>query len=114
MRAFTCWRSTRIRGLGRELIDGGERYHAGTVPTDEMAADFYLEAIDFLAARGLAQYEISNFARVGAASHHNMKYWLRQPYLGFGLDAHSMLRTADGEAVRFQIGDDLVEIPRWR
>ncbi len=93
--------------LGRELIDGGERYHAGTVPTDEMVADFYLEAIDSLAASGLAQYEISNFARPGAASRHNMKYWRREPYLGFGLDAHSMLRTADGEAVRFQIGDDL-------
>ena len=36
-----------------------------------------------------------------------MKYWLRQPYLGFGLDAHSMLRTLGGETVRFQIGDDL-------
>lgn len=93
--------------LGRELIDGGKRYHAGTVPTEEMVADFYLEAIAFLAANSLGQYEISNFARVGAASHHNMKYWRRQPYLGFGLDAHSMLRTADGEAVRFQIGDDL-------
>jgi oxygen-independent coproporphyrinogen-3 oxidase len=93
--------------LGRELMDGGRRYHAGTVPTDEMVADFYLEAIDVLAARGLAQYEISNFARPGAASLHNIKYWLRQPYLGFGLDAHSMLRTVDGEAVRFQTGDDL-------
>jgi len=93
--------------LGRELIDGGKRYHAGTVPTDEMVADFYLEAIDLLAASGLAQYEISNFARPEAASLHNMKYWLRQPYLGFGLDAHSMLRTVDGEAVRFQTGDDL-------
>jgi oxygen-independent coproporphyrinogen III oxidase len=93
--------------LGRELIDGGKRYHAGTVPTDEMVADFYLEAIDFLAGSGLQQYEISNFARVGTASRHNMKYWLRQSYLGFGLDAHSMLRTTDGQAVRFQTGDDL-------
>jgi len=93
--------------LGRELIDGGKRYHAGTVPTDEMVADFYLEAIESLAASGLAQYEISNFARPGTASRHNRKYWLREPYLGFGLDAHSMLRTADGEAVRFRTGDDL-------
>jgi oxygen-independent coproporphyrinogen III oxidase len=93
--------------LGRELIDGGKRYHAGTVPSDEMVAEFYLEAIDLLAADGWAQYEISNFARVGAASLHNRKYWLRQPYLGFGLDAHSMLRGVDGEAIRFQVGDDL-------
>jgi len=93
--------------LGRELLDGGGRYHAGTVPTDELVADLYLVAIDVLAGSGLAQYEISNFAHPGAASQHNMRYWLRQPYLGFGLDAHSMLRTVDGEAVRFQSGDDL-------
>jgi oxygen-independent coproporphyrinogen III oxidase len=93
--------------LGRELIDGGGRYHAGTVPSDELVADFYLEAIEVLAANGFAQYEISNSARIGAASRHNLKYWLRQPYLGFGLDAHSMLLGCGGEAVRFQTGDDL-------
>jgi oxygen-independent coproporphyrinogen-3 oxidase len=42
---------------------------------------------------GIAQYEISNFARPGMASRHNLKYWTRQPYLGFGLDAHSMLEV---------------------
>ncbi len=93
--------------LGRELIGGGGRYQARAAPSEEMVADFYLEAIDLLSASGLEQYEISNFARAGAASRHNMKYWLREPYLGFGLDAHSMLRTADGSAVRFQTGDDL-------
>jgi oxygen-independent coproporphyrinogen-3 oxidase len=103
--------------LGRELLDGGKRYHAGTAPTDEMVADFYLEAIKVLAASGLTQYEISNFARCGAASIHNRKYWLRQPYLGFGLDAHSMLRTVDEEAVRFQARDDLsrfLDGARWQ
>jgi oxygen-independent coproporphyrinogen III oxidase len=103
--------------LGRELLDGGGRYHAQAVPSDEMVADLYLEATDALAANGLAQYEISNFARPGAASRHNTKYWLRQPYLGFGLDAHSMLRTGGGEAVRFQISDDLarfLEGGDWR
>ncbi len=93
--------------LGRELLDGGGRYHAGAAPTDEMVADFYLEAVEVLGAYGLAQYEISNFARAGAASLHNRKYWSRHPYLGFGLDAHSMLRTPGGSAVRFQTGDDL-------
>jgi oxygen-independent coproporphyrinogen III oxidase len=42
---------------------------------------------------GVEQYEISNFARAGAESRHNLKYWTRQPYLGFGVDAHSMLRV---------------------
>ena len=41
--------------------------------------------------RAIEQYEISNFARTGAESRHNLKYWTRQPYLGFGVDAHSML-----------------------
>jgi oxygen-independent coproporphyrinogen-3 oxidase len=39
----------------------------------------------------VGQYEISNFARKGFESRHNLKYWTRQPYLGFGVDAHSML-----------------------
>ena len=43
---------------------------------------------------GIAQYEISNFARHGFESRHNLKYWTRQPYFGFGVDAHSMLQAS--------------------
>lgn len=93
--------------LGRELIDGGGRYHADAAPSDDQVANFYLEAIQLLGQNGLAQYEISNFARPGRESIHNKKYWLRQPYLGFGLDAHSMLRGIDGGAIRFSTDDDL-------
>jgi oxygen-independent coproporphyrinogen-3 oxidase len=77
--------------LGREVIAGGTRYHAHFVPDDEATADFYVAACEQLEAAGIAQYEISNFARVGSESRHNLKYWTRQPYLGFGVDAHSML-----------------------
>jgi oxygen-independent coproporphyrinogen III oxidase len=87
--------------LGRELLAGGFRYHAAAVPSEELTADLYEAAIDFLDARDLQQYEISNFARGERASRHNLKYWRRHPYLGFGLDAHSMLRTSDGGALRF-------------
>jgi oxygen-independent coproporphyrinogen-3 oxidase len=94
--------------LGREMLAGGGRYHAASVPDDDRIADFYLEAVEYLGAQGLEQYEISNFAREERArSRHNLKYWQRGPYLGLGLDAHSMLRTADGGVVRFQTGDDL-------
>ncbi len=93
--------------LGREMLGGGAKYHAGAVPSEDMVADLYVEAVEVLSRSGLEQYEISNFARVGAASIHNKKYWLRQPYFGFGLEAHSMLRGEDGGAVRFQTGDDL-------
>jgi oxygen-independent coproporphyrinogen III oxidase len=95
--------------LGRELIAGGTRYHAHFVPDDEATADFYLAACDHLHSNGIAQYEISNFARPGSESRHNLKYWTRQPYLGFGVDAHSMLvSTTPGEnAVRFSTPDVL-------
>jgi oxygen-independent coproporphyrinogen-3 oxidase len=95
--------------LGRELIAGGTRYHAHFVPDDDASADFYLEACEKLTAAGIEQYEISNFARPGCESRHNLKYWTRQPYLGFGVDAHSMLPSnrVPGEAFRFSTPDSL-------
>ena len=95
--------------LGRELIAGGTRYHAHFVPDDDMVADFYTSACETLEAAGIAQYEISNFARPGLESRHNLKYWTRQPYLGFGVDAHSMLLSVDPafDAVRLATADAL-------
>jgi len=148
--------------LGRELIAGGARYHAHFVPDDDATADYYMQACEMLEASGMAQYEISNFARSGTIgqknelqnyldnddldnddldsrdldsrdldngrpvdeqlcnqSRHNLKYWTRQPYLGFGVDAHSMLhKTADrgasspvhlepSQAIRFATPDTL-------
>ena len=89
--------------LGRELIAGGTKYHAHHVPNEDLTADLYLMACDRLDQAGIRQYEISNFARPGHESRHNLKYWRRKPYLGFGVDAHSMLRlAADGrQVVRF-------------
>jgi len=80
--------------LGREMLAGGVRYHAGLVPSDETIARMYALAIEELSAAGLDQYEISNFSRSGFESLHNLRYWKRRPYLGLGLDASSMLRTA--------------------
>ncbi|MHB1937362.1 MAG: radical SAM family heme chaperone HemW [Acidobacteriaceae bacterium] len=93
--------------LGREMLAGGTRYGVGMVPNEQAIADMYTEACEQFAAAGIAQYEISNFARAGHRSRHNLKYWKRQPYLGFGLDAHSFLPRADGEAVRVGTADDL-------
>jgi oxygen-independent coproporphyrinogen-3 oxidase len=107
--------------LGRELIAGGARYHAHFVPDDDATADFYQQACDMLDSAGIVQYEISNFARAGSPLHkgsqlhknesrHNLKYWTRQPYLGFGVDAHSMLPASlreDCHAVRFATPDSL-------
>ncbi len=88
--------------LGRELLAGGGRYHAAAVPSEELTTDLYEAAIACFAERGLRQYEISNFARPGQESRHNLRYWKRQPYLGFGLDAHSFLRTRADSALRLQ------------
>lgn len=93
--------------LGRELIGGGARYGAGLVPGEDAIAGMYEEGCAFLEAHGLRQYEISNFARAGSESAHNLRYWRRQPYLGIGLDAHSMLRTRGGRAVRWGETDEL-------
>ena len=93
--------------LGRELLAGGTRYHAETVPGDDLTADFYEMAIATLEQQGLRQYEISNFARLGNQSRHNEKYWRRQPYLGFGLDAHSHLRRQGTTSLRFETGEVL-------
>jgi oxygen-independent coproporphyrinogen-3 oxidase len=105
--------------LGNELLAGGSRYHAHYVPDDDLTADLYLAACERLESGGLQQYEISNFARpvthgIGLRdSRHNLKYWRRQPYLGLGVDAHSMLpashelRAQGFEAVRFSTPDSL-------
>ncbi|HEX3106876.1 MAG TPA: radical SAM family heme chaperone HemW [Terriglobales bacterium] len=94
--------------LGRELIAGGQKYHAHFVPDEDLTADMYEFASERLNTAGILQYEISNFARASFESRHNLKYWTRQPYLGFGVDAHSMLHSADhGSAVRFSNPDSL-------
>jgi oxygen-independent coproporphyrinogen-3 oxidase len=95
--------------LGREVMAGGTRYHAHFVPDEDATSDFYVAACETLDAAGVAQYEISNFARAGFESRHNLKYWTRQPYFGFGVDAHSMVPSAgpDAEAVRFATADAL-------
>lgn len=60
-----------------------------TLPEDEQTAALYLEAVEFLEGAGLAQYEVSNFARAGEQCRHNLRYWNRGEYFGFGLAAHS-------------------------
>jgi oxygen-independent coproporphyrinogen-3 oxidase len=94
--------------LGRELMAGGQKYHAHYVPDEDLTADMYEAAHERLNVAGIQQYEISNFACVGFESKHNMKYWTRQPYLGFGVDAHSMLLSPAAEGqVRFSNSDSL-------
>ena len=62
--------------------------------TDDDAADMYLEALDSLDAAGFVQYEISNVARPGFGSRHNLKYWEAGAWYGFGCGAHSTVDRA--------------------
>lgn len=61
-----------------------------TLPDEEMA-DRYLAVVKAAAEQGFSQYEISNFAKDGKVSRHNLKYWNQTPYLGIGPSAHSFL-----------------------
>ena len=72
--------------LGREVAIGRVQ-----VPPADDTADLWEGAVETLDAAGFEQYEISNFARPGHRSRHNLKYWTDQPYLGFGPAAHSYL-----------------------
>jgi len=75
--------------LGHEVLLNGKRYGAPDVPPDELTADLYEIAVSELDRMGIPRYEISNFARPGFESLHNLKYWRLEPYMGFGADAHS-------------------------
>ena len=59
------------------------------LPDDDMQATLYLWTVERLAQAGYAQYEISNFAKPGFQSRHNLKYWMGREYMGFGASAHS-------------------------
>jgi oxygen-independent coproporphyrinogen III oxidase len=92
-------------GFSSNLAERGVRTSTGVTelqaPRDSVSRD----------DSTLRQYEISNFARPGFESRHNLKYWTRQPYLGFGVDAHSMLTglVLGVDAVRFSTPDSLEE-----
>jgi oxygen-independent coproporphyrinogen-3 oxidase len=75
--------------LGKESLAGGTRYSAAAIPSDDAMAEFYEAACERLKMAGYDHYEISNWALPGFRSQHNLKYWRREPYLGFGAGAHS-------------------------
>ena len=83
-----------ISCYGLKLEEGTPLYlrrEQETFPDDDQQAEMYLSAVDTLAQHGYEQYEISNFAKPGFASRHNLKYWHMDEYAGFGPGAHSDL-----------------------
>lgn len=59
------------------------------IPDEDSTADSYLAVCEMLEKNGFVQYEISNFAKFGGKSRHNLKYWTLEPYIGLGPAAHS-------------------------
>ena len=83
-----------ISCYGLKIEEGtpfGQRKNELDLPDDDAQADMYLYAARELTESGYSHYEISNFAKKGYISRHNMKYWTLGEYLGFGPSAHSDL-----------------------
>ena len=96
-----------ISCYGLKLEEGTplhSQQHLFRLPEDDDQADMYLAAVDIITSKGFRQYEISNFARKGLYSRHNMKYWMGNEYLGFGPSASS-----DFAGKRFTMVRDLEE-----
>lgn len=73
---------------GKTVVAHRERRGTLNAPDDDLVADLFLESEDLLSAAGLVPYEISNYARPGFESRHNLKYWNDTPFLAFGMSAH--------------------------
>jgi oxygen-independent coproporphyrinogen-3 oxidase len=89
-----------------------KRVESGLVslPEEDVVTGLYVEMIDTLQRAGFAQYEVSNFAKPGEESQHNLRYWRRQHYLGLGVAAHSFLgarRFANTRDIRRYIADGI-------
>jgi len=90
---------------GLKVEDGTplfQRRDSERFPDDEAQAEMYLWTVDYLHRHGFFQYEISNFARTGFESRHNLKYWTLGEYAGFGPGSHS-----DFGSVRYAYEKDL-------
>ena len=87
-------KAEHISCYGLKIEEGTQLYvfkDSPFLPDDDVQADMYLYAVEMLARFGYKQYEISNFARRGFESKHNLKYWLGEEYIGFGPGAHSYI-----------------------
>lgn len=109
-----------ISCYGLKLAEGTELYtfkDTPFIPDDDTQADMYLYAVEALSRFGYRQYEISNFAKRGFESRHNMKYWRGEEYISFGAAAHSYvgglrynyIADASEYARRIMSGDPVVD-----
>ncbi|MCC8195288.1 MAG: radical SAM family heme chaperone HemW [Ruminococcus sp.] len=106
----SCWQLTNlgIPHISSYMlkIEDGTPYDCNeirnSVADEDAVCDMYLALCDELRTMGYERYEISNFAKSGLRSRHNMKYWTGEDYLGFGSSAHSFF-----QGKRFYVPNDL-------
>ncbi len=85
---------THVSAYMLKIEEGTEFYRLGdklSIPDEDEVCDLYLYACEELEKKGYSQYEISNFAKKGFESRHNLKYWHCEEYLGIGPSAHSFI-----------------------
>ncbi len=88
--SVASWGVQHISMYGLKLEENTPLYNARPVlPDDDEQMLMYLDMVELLRQKGYEQYEISNFAQPSRFSRHNMKYWILEPYIGFGAAAHS-------------------------
>ncbi len=105
LRLVTDLSPEHISAYGLKIEDGtpfGKMNGDLLLPDEDTEYGMYMMCTEYLAERGYAKYEISNFSRQGRESRHNIKYWRGEPYLGFGVSAHSYF-----EGVRYANSRDL-------
>ena len=86
-----------ISAYGLKIEEGTAFYRDRdklVLPDDDVCAELYMLCCEYLSKKGYSRYEISNFAKAGRESRHNLKYWQLDDYVGFGVAAHSCF---DGE-----------------
>lgn len=105
-----------ISAYGLKIEEGtvfGDRVHTLTLPDEDTEYRMYRTCGDLLAQYGYKKYEISNFAKVGKESKHNLRYWLGAEYAGFGVGAHSCFAGVrwgnSRDLSAFLRGEDIVE-----
>ncbi len=94
-----------ISAYGLKIEEGTpffEKKESLSLPNEDQEREMYMRAVDLLSENGYARYEISNFAKEGRESRHNLRYWEREDYLGMGLSAYSCLGNE-----RFSNTDDM-------
>lgn len=116
LRALLSLSPEHISAYGLSVEEGTQFGHMGErliLPDEEASREMYFSGIELLESHGMHLYEISNFARAGYESRHNLKYWRCEEYLGLGPAAHSYLfgeRFGNSRDIRAYIGgEDICE-----